>query len=204
MTLPKGAYPLLEDATTYVNSSRYQFDTTFQNYGDVDLAKIQDVIYSISRLTILADTIDTGLLDWRYPSRWRRLSYREAVLAIRKLDDAQVIVDNILSCEWENHSPNARFRNMQGGHKPAECLRLEPALESVARDQGLERWIDPVTQQASEFWVVPMPGQSDPIKPDSVTNAVLPLTSLVPAQPTTAQASPPTQTAPSMAPDGAS
>jgi hypothetical protein len=177
MTLPKGAYPLLEDAITYINGEQYKLDTTFQDYEEVSLTKIQDVVNSISRLRILADTVDNCLLDWNHPDRWRRLSFKEAVVAIRKLDDAQVVVDDILSCEWENHSLNARFRNMKGGHKPTECIRLEPALEAMARNQGLERWIDPVTQQASEFWVVPMPGQSDPIKPNP-----LPLTSLQPAQ----------------------
>ena len=178
MTLPKSAYPLLETATEFVGSSQYQFDTTFQDYDVVNLAKIQDVIYSISRIRILSDIIDNSLLDWTYPSRWRRLSRREAGAIIEQLDDVQVVVDDILSSEWENHGEHARFLNMNGGRKPTECMRLEHHLEAVARTQGLELWIDPITGQASQFWVVPMPGQSDPIGPDAGN---MPLATVAPA-----------------------
>jgi hypothetical protein len=167
MTLPKAAYPLLEVATEFVGSPQYQFDTTFQDYDAVSLPKIQNVIYSISRIKILSDNIDNSLLDWTYPSRWRRLSRREAGEIIRQIDDVQVLIDDILSSEWENHGEHARFRNMKAGRKPTECMRLEHHLEGIARTQRLELWIDPLTGQASQFWVVAMPGQSDPIKPDA-------------------------------------
>jgi hypothetical protein len=165
MTLPKAAYPLLEDASDYVGSDKYKFDTTFQNYDDVQLSKIQDVVYSIARLRLLSDSIDTSLLDWTYPSRWRRISHEDAASAVAELDDVQVVIDDILSSEWENHSEHARFRNPYGGRKPTECMHLEGPLEQTAKAQGLERWIDPMTEQVSAFWVVPIPGHSDSVLP---------------------------------------
>jgi hypothetical protein len=124
--------------------------------------------------------IDSSLLDWTYPGRWRRLSYEEAATAIEQLDEVQVVIDDILSSEWENHSEHARFMNVNGGRKPTECMRLERPLEAIASSQGLERWIDPETGQVSDFWVVPMPGQSDPIQPSAP--ATLPLTTVWPVE----------------------
>ncbi|HLZ84282.1 MAG TPA: hypothetical protein VKQ54_12005, partial [Caulobacteraceae bacterium] len=185
MSLPKSAYPLLLGSSAYVESKQYGFDTTFQDYKDVSLGKIQDVINSVSRSRILADLIDRGLLDWTYPSRWRRISRTDAASAIRDLDEVQIVIDDILSSEWENHGEQARFLNPKGGRKPTECMRLEPPLETIAREQGLERWIDPVTAQASEFWVVPMPGASDPIQGAATTDLPpLALTPIGPAGPT--------------------
>ena len=169
MSLPKSAYPLLLDSTAYMASSQYAFDTTFQNYRDVSLSKIQDVIDSVSRARILADIIDRGLLDWTYPTRWRRISRLGAAVSVESLDEVQLVIDDILSSEWENHDQQARFLNPKAGRKPTECMRLETPLDEIARTQGLERWIDPLTGQASEFWVVPMPGESDSIKSGSAT-----------------------------------
>jgi hypothetical protein len=141
---------------------------------------------------MLADMVDRGMLDWTHPTRWRRVSRRGAEIAVESVEEIQIIIDNILSSEWENHSESARFLNPKGGRKPTECLQLEHPLYPIATIQGLERWIDPVTGQPSGFWVVPMPGKSDPILGDVAGAASLPLTSLSPASASTTS----TETAP--------
>ena len=163
MTLPKAAYPLLLEGGEFIAGPQYAFDTTFQDYMDVAFSKIESVRGNIERTGILADVIERGMLDWMKPSRWRRYSYGEAARAINSLDDVQLVIDNILSSEWENRGESARFLNPKGGRQPDEAVVLEHQLEPFAATQGLQRWIDPVTAQASNLWVEPIPGRSDSI-----------------------------------------
>jgi hypothetical protein len=186
MTLPKAAYPLLLESSEFIKGPQYSLDTTFQNYDRVSLSKIASVRDNIQRVGILADLIERGLLDWMCPARWRRYSFGEAARAIEALDDVQLVVDNILSSEWENRSVDARFLNPKGGRQPDETLILERELHAFAFSEGLQRWIDPVTSQPSDLWVVPIPGGSEAIV-GTVQRSTIPMADLTKALTTAAQ-----------------
>ena len=164
MSLPKSAYPLIEQSTDYISSSEYSFDMTFEDFSVVQFRKIHDVRDAIDRATILSDILDIGLLNWMSPDRWKRYTVDEAAKMIANLDEVQIVIDDILSCGWENHSLDACGDGRLGDRRPAESMLLETQLEPVAIARGLQRWVDPKTGLTSDFWVVPIPGASDSIK----------------------------------------
>lgn len=182
MTLPKAAYPLLVSSGDFIRGPQYKVDTTFESYDVVPFAKIDSVRDNITRIGILADLLERGMLDWIKPDRWRRYSCSEAAQAIDALDDVQLVIENILSSEWENRGPHARFLNPKGGRLPDQGIILEPQLEGFVASQGLQSWIDPVTAQASPMWVVPIPGASDSIR-RVPQGGPMPLTDLRPPPP---------------------
>jgi len=86
----------------------------------------------------------------------RRLTRDEARQSIDALDEIQIVIESILSDEWENWG-NPRF--YQGlPPKPDSCIPvgsvyggsavLEDIMDNWAREQGLERW-------EKSWWVVP-------------------------------------------------
>jgi hypothetical protein len=50
----------------------------------------------------LRAAIESATEEWCQPSRWRRLTAQEATTAIDTLDEIQLVLDSILSDEWEN------------------------------------------------------------------------------------------------------
>lgn len=129
----------------------------------VDFTALNIAIGKLQETTRFATLLEQCLLDWSAPSRWRPLSYDDARNAISSLPDLQLVIENILSSEWENHSPATRWDNPKGGRKPDECLLDCPDIAMVAPEQGLARWLDPETDQPGDLWVVAAaaPGVAD-------------------------------------------
>ena len=119
-----------------------------------DFRALNVAIATLEEATRFADLLETCMLDWTAPSRWRPLSYDDARAAVSSLPDLQLVIDNILSSEWENRSPETRWDNPKGGRKPDECLLDSPDIAMVGLDQGLTRWIDPESDQPGDLWVV--------------------------------------------------
>ena len=46
--------------------------------------------------------------DWAQPSRWRRITIQDAATSVDTLEEMQLVLDSILSNEWE-HWGNPRF-----------------------------------------------------------------------------------------------
>ncbi|MDB5483846.1 MAG: hypothetical protein JWO83_4899 [Caulobacteraceae bacterium] len=120
----------------------------------VDFAALNTAVDKFKEMDRLADLLEVCILDWMAPSRWLPISYDRARKSIAALPDLQLVIDNILSSEWENHSPMTRWDNPKGGRKPDECLLDTPDIAMVGPEQGLVRWIDPESEQAGDLWIV--------------------------------------------------
>jgi hypothetical protein len=156
LSLPPGAQALLSAAVDFIQSPEFTEANAFQDYSQLELGKLQNVRTGIVWAGKLADVVDLNLLDWLCPSRWQRLSIAEAGQTIQTLGEVQLVVDNILSSEWEDRG-KTRWANPRRGRKPDECILDSPDIALRAADQGLVRWVDPETGQDSDLWVVELP-----------------------------------------------
>jgi hypothetical protein len=156
LSLPPGAQTLLSAAVAFIHSPEFTSANAFQDYSELELGKLQNVRTGIEWAGKLADVVDLNLLDWLCPSRWRRLSIADAGRTIQALDEVQLVVDNILSSEWENRG-KTRWANPRRGRKPDECIPDGPDIALHAAEQGLIRWVEPETGQDSDLWVAELP-----------------------------------------------
>ncbi|PPQ26601.1 hypothetical protein [Rhodopila globiformis] len=111
------------------------------------------------RLTAIARRLDVIVDDWINPGRWYRLSRADAAASMKQLDDIQVVVESILSDEWENYGPYLRTRLQHDSkdprvmhfgpryrEKPDHCFPTESVGPLGApghpwgRQHGLARW----------------------------------------------------------------
>jgi hypothetical protein len=122
--------------------------------GTLDFEALRTSIDKLKEADGLAKILEECVLDWTAPSRWLPITYGEARSSISSLPDVQLVIDNILSSEWENHAPTTRWDNPQGGRKPDECLPDSPDIVLAGPEQGLVRWLDPETNQVGDLWVV--------------------------------------------------
>jgi hypothetical protein len=159
LSLPPGAQALLSAAVDFIQSPEFTAVNAFQDYSQLELGKLQNVRTGIVWAGKLADVVDLNLLDWLCPSRWRRLSIVDAGQTIQTLEEVQLVVDNILSSEWENRG-KTRWANPRRGRKPDECILDSPDIALHAADQGLVRWVDPETGQDSDLWVAELPASA--------------------------------------------
>ena len=69
----------------------------------------------------LVAVLDQSMRDWLYePSHWQRLSHARARKAIDTLDEVQLVIDGILSEEWENWGDPRWYRHLDP--KPQQCV----------------------------------------------------------------------------------
>jgi hypothetical protein len=122
--------------------------------SSADFAALSAAVEKLKEADKLADLLADCVLDWTAPSRWLPISYDEARKSITSLPDLQLVIDNILSSEWENRSPMTRWDNPQGGRKPDACLPDSPDIALVGPEQGIVPWIDPETGQPGDLWIV--------------------------------------------------
>lgn len=131
--------------------------------SSIDFATLSAAVEKLKEADKLADLLEDCTLDWTAPSRWLPITYDEARKSITSLPDLQLVIDNILSSEWENRSPMTRWDNPQGGRKPDECLPDSPDIALVAPEQGIIPWIDPETGQPGDLWIVADAGSAGDI-----------------------------------------
>jgi len=88
------------------------------------------------------DVPDTG--DWRMISQWRRLTRDEARASIDKLTEAQVVLETILSSEWENNGWGMRWKlgdSERPDHSlPVSTIGPDSTHNSWSLEQGLSVW----------------------------------------------------------------
>jgi hypothetical protein len=120
----------------------------------IDVAALGEGIAKLKEASRLSDLLDTCVMDWVAPSRWRPVTYDEARASISALPDVQLVIDNILSSEWESRAPDTRWVNPKGGRKPDACLRDSPDIALFGSEQGIVLWTDPETDQPGDLWVV--------------------------------------------------
>ena len=63
------------------------------------------------------------------------------------------MVDSILSSEWEDRGVT-RWSSTHSSRKPDEYVPAGRDVDQFASAQGLKHWIDPVSEQDSDLWVV--------------------------------------------------
>lgn len=156
LSLAPGAQSLLTAATAFISSPQFETDHAFEDYSKLDLGKLQNVRMGIEWAGKLADIIEISLLDWLYPSRWRRLPITDAAASVEALDEVQLVIDNILSSEWESHGWT-RWADPKRGRRPDEFIPDGPDIALHGAEQSLVRWIDPESGQDSNLWVAQMP-----------------------------------------------
>jgi hypothetical protein len=141
----------------------------------VDFAALSAAVEKLKEADKLADLLEDCVLDWTAPSRWLPITYDEARTSITSLPDLQLVIDNILSSEWESRSPMTRWDNPRGGRKPDECLPDSPDIALVGPEQGIVPWIDPETGQPGNLWIVadaaPAADIADTVNPATAADA---------------------------------
>jgi hypothetical protein len=71
--------------------------------------------------TALVVALEQSFQEWLYqPSEWRRLTHDEAGKTIGALDEVQLVIESILSDEWENWGNPRRYQNLPP--KPEQCV----------------------------------------------------------------------------------
>jgi hypothetical protein len=92
-----------------------------------------------------------GLDDWAYhPERLQRLTHVEAKRTIEALDEVQLVVESILSDEWENWGNPRRYRgakpkpeqSMPLGSVYGDSAALKTQREGFEKEYGLQRFED--------------------------------------------------------------
>jgi hypothetical protein len=154
MTLPLSMIEALNSLIPAGPGKSMTFTALQQQYDDekVTAERLGTTVGTgpTAMLTDIANELDVAVKYWSSPDQYRRLSREEAAKSVQTLGDLQVVVESILSDEWENHDPVPRTRLMRSGphvaEKPAHCFPVgsvgplgEPH-HPWARRHGLERW----------------------------------------------------------------
>ena len=82
--------------------------------------------------------------DWRKLSEWRRLSRGEARNSIHELNEAQVVLESILSSEWENNGWGMRWK-LGDPERPDHSL----PVSTIGPDSTNNAW---PAEQGLSFW----------------------------------------------------
>ena len=120
--------------------------------------RLESVLGVLARISYLADAIGDCLSIWLGPEVWSRMTGEDAASVIDGLSDVQLVIDSILSEQWENRSIlSQRFRVYEDG-LPREFIPDHPDINQQAELEGLTRWRgDP-----SGLWVLPPPPPTPP------------------------------------------
>ena len=94
----------------------------------------------------LIEPLTRATEDWLRPSRWARLTYDAAAEAVDKLEDVQIVLESILSDEWENNGSLKRWQLDGDRRRPDHSLPVAsvgPELDNAWRAKhGLDVWPD--------------------------------------------------------------
>jgi hypothetical protein len=108
-----------------------------------------------SVLRELAVALDQVVSSWTSPSTWRRLIRKAAAASVDTLGDVQIVIESILSDEWEGRSTYLRTRRSRESmsvlgenlrRKPDQCVPvgsigpLGLPANSWGATHGLRRW----------------------------------------------------------------
>ena len=95
---------------------------------------------------MLALTLEKGLEDWAYhPERLERLAHADASTTIEALDEVQLVVESILSDEWENwgrfpRSPPKPEQSVLVSSVYGGTTALRDQTQSFEDEHGLKRF----------------------------------------------------------------
>jgi hypothetical protein len=120
-----------------------------------DFRNMDIVIDAIARVGQMLEVLQSSLLDWMDRERWQRIPRELASEILEHIDDIQTVIDSILSNEWENRGrPFRPFASAD--RRPAEFIPTGRDIEPRAAEQGLVRWVNPVTGATSDLWIAPL------------------------------------------------
>lgn len=161
----------------YIDDGNLNKVTSSQSLGNWKTKDLEGFKLILTQMGMLRDILEPIYLDWHYPYRWQRFfcdpdyqsgagkdHIHNACQLIDRMDEAQLVIDNILSSEWENHG-RTRWNNPKPSRKPDQYVKDGPDVSQSAARQGLLRWIDPVTDQASDLWIAARPDTSYQLAP---------------------------------------
>lgn len=165
LSLRIDAVDLMLGIKKYIDDGDLKKLESSQASGQWDTTSLEKFKLILNQMDLLKEIIEPIYLDWHYPYRWRRFfcdtdlasgsgkdNIHNACQLINRLDDVQMVIDNILSSEWENHG-KTRWNNPKPSRKPDQYVRAGPDVNLSAIQQGLLQWKDPVTDAASDLWV---------------------------------------------------
>jgi hypothetical protein len=111
------------------------------------------------RLREIAKELDVSIHYWANPARWRRMTRSDAAASVQSLGDMQLVVESILSDEWEDNGAPLRTRLQRDPsdprftafgprftQKPDHCIPVESVgpigapYHPWAGRHGLDRW----------------------------------------------------------------
>lgn len=159
LTFPPHGLVVLENLAEYVTSkieNELEEKGPTPKYDLVKLKNLNEMIDQLELFNSMSELIEQNVLDWVAPSRWMPIFHDEAREIIESLSEIQLVVDNILSSEWENRGVT-RWANPKAGRMPNEFIPNTPDVALHAVANGLTRWTDPLTRQHGPFWVAAAP-----------------------------------------------
>lgn len=165
LSLRIDAVDLMLGIKKYVDDGELEKLALSQSSGRWEATGLEKFKLIINQMDLLKEILEPIYLDWHYPYRWRRFvcdanfpadagkaHVHNACQLIDRLDDVQMVIDNILSSEWENHG-KTRWNNPKPSRKPDQYVKAGPDVNLTAIQQGLLQWKDPVTNEASDLWI---------------------------------------------------
>jgi hypothetical protein len=111
----------------------------------------ESVLGVLTQISYLADSIEDCMSIWLGPWLWARATGVDAAEAVNALPDVQLIIDGVLSEQWENRSAaSRRFKAYENG-LPQEFIPDDPDINRQAEREGLTHWHGDPTG----LWVLP-------------------------------------------------
>ena len=167
ISFPSHGLAALENLAKYAETQLRYADkkkTAKPKYGLVNFKELNETITELQLFKSTADLLEQHVMDWVAPSRWAPIFHDEAREIIESLPEMQLVIDDILSSEWENRGVT-RWANPKAGRKPNQFISDSPDVALHAKAQGLSRWMDPLTQQEGSFWIAELPVSPTPKRP---------------------------------------
>lgn len=177
LSVPENAINMMLGIKDYIDKggiSSLEASQHTEKWSIDALMKFRNII---DEMRTFGEILEPIYLDWHYPYRWRRFfvddddCFHDASNMIERLDDVQMLIDNILSSEWENHG-KTRWTNPKAGRKPDQYIKDGPDMRMCAAQQGLLRWQDPLTGQNSDLWISPVQGTPYQLPPQTPQRAL--------------------------------
>ncbi len=164
IAFPSHGLAALESLAKYIEVKLQDADNgraAKPKYRLVNFKELNETVSELQLFKSTANLLEQHVMDWVAPSRWAPIFHDNAKEIIESLPEMQLVIDDILSSEWENRGVT-RWANPKAGRKPNQYIPDSPDVALHAKAQGLSRWIDPLTQQESQFWIAELPFSPPP------------------------------------------
>ena len=129
--------------------------TIANNWAWGTIVKFDKIVGLMQNIEEAVNQLLSVLLDWADRGRWERLTHDQAVKTICNMTEIQLVIDDILSNQWEDQSKRDRTFAVNE-RNPTEFIPAGKDIDLIGKEEGLAAWLDPLTRRASRLWVAPL------------------------------------------------